>query len=216
MKQALIVLVLALMPGSSEAASTWYVKADAAAGGDGSRNRPFATLEQVEAASQPGDTIRVLPSMRPLDGGIQLKDSARLNGDAIRLAPNTLVQNIHVDGASRSGIFGVNAARAQIRGNLITHNMIQGNDLPRLERLWPEGFVLYQSQGNHFGGITLLACGPGASSYCSSHAPTVRPTNAGQTVIANNVIRDSNLEGIMVLTDTGVVAGYTITDTLVR
>jgi hypothetical protein len=77
--------------------------------------------------------------------------------------------------------------------------------------------VLYQSQGNHFGGITLLACGPGASSYCSSHAPTVRPTtNAGQTVVANNVIRDSNLEGIMVLTDTGVVAGYTITDTLVR
>jgi len=244
MKHALIVLVLALMPGSSEAASTWYVKADAAAGGDGSRNRPFATLEQVEAASQPGDTIRVLPSMRPLDGGIQLKDSqrliglgdpvtkaasntagptitntssARLNGDAIRLAPNTLVQNIHVDGASRSGIFGVNAARAQIRGNLITHNMIQGNDLPRLERLWPEGFVLYQSQGNHFGGITLLACGPGASSYCSSHAPSVPPaTDAGQTVIANNVIRDSNLEGIMLLTDTGVAAGFTITDTVVR
>src|SRR5258705_1773953 len=80
MKQALIVLVLALMPGSSEAASTWYVKADAAAGGDGSRNRPFATLEQVEAASQPGDTIRLLPSMRPLDRGIQLKDNQRLVG----------------------------------------------------------------------------------------------------------------------------------------
>src|SRR6267378_5364385 len=215
MKHALIVLVLALMPGSSEAASTWYVKADAAAGGDGSRNRPFATLEQVEAASQPGDTIRVLPSMRPLDGGIQLKDSqrliglgdpvtkaasntagptitntssARLNGDAIRLAPNTLVQNIHVDGASRSGIFGVNAARAQIRGNLITHNMIQGNDLPRLERLWPEGFVLYQGQGNHFGGITLLACGPGASSYCAMHAPErAAAANTGQAVIADSV-----------------------------
>jgi hypothetical protein len=241
---ALVVLVLAFVAGSSEAASTWYVKGDAAAGGDGSRSRPFATLEQVETASQPGDTIRVLPSTRPLDGGIQLKDnqrliglgdpvtkaaasaarptitntnSARHNGDAIRLATNTLVQNIHVDGAARSGIWGVNAARAQIRGNLITNNMIQGNDLPRLERLWPEGFVLYQSQGNHFGGITLLACGPGASSYCSSHAPTVQPTtNAGQTVIANNVIRDSNLEGIMVLTDTGVTAGYTITDTLVR
>jgi hypothetical protein len=220
------------------------VKADAAAGGDGSRNRPFATLEQVESASQPGDTIRVLPSTRPLDGGIQLKDNQRLigdgnpvtkvpasgarptitnttgtryNGDAIRLATNTLVQNIHVDGAARSGIFGVNAARAQMRGNLITNNMIQGNDLPRLERLWPEGFVLYQSQGNHFGGITLLACGPGASSYCATHAPTVPPTtNAGQTIIANNVIRDSNLEGIMVLTDTGVAAGYTITDTIVR
>ena len=240
----LVVLALALLSASSEAASTWYVKGDGAAGGDGSRNRPFATLEQVEAASQPGDTIRVLPSTRPLDGGIQLKEnqrliglgdpvtkagssgtrptitntsSARYNGDAIRLGTNTLVQNIHIDGAARAGILGVNAARAQIRGNLITNNMIQGNDLPRLERLWPDGFVLYQSQGNHFGGITLLACGPGASSYCSTHAPGVQPAaNVGQTVIANNVIRDSNLEGIMVLTDTGVAAGYVITDTVVR
>src|SRR5258705_1004164 len=190
MKHALIVLVLALMPGSSEAASTWYVKADAAAGGDGSRNRPFATLERVEAASQPGDTIRVLPSMRPLDGGIQLKDGQRLiglgdavtkaaasrarptisntsatryNGDAIRLANNNLVENIHIDGAARSGIFGVNAARPEIRGTLITNNMIQGNDLRHLERPWPDGFVLYEGQGNHFGGITLLACGPGGT-----------------------------------------------------
>ena len=239
-----LVLVLVFAAGSSEAASTLYVKADAAAGGDGTRDRPFATLEQVEAASQPGDTIRVVPSTRALDGGIQLKDNQRLiglgdpvtkagstgvrptitntgttryNGDAIRLGPNTLVHNIHVDGAARSGIFGVNAARAQIRGNLITNNMIQGNDLPRLERVWPDGFVLYQSQGNHFGGITLLACGPGASSYCSTHAPGVQPAaNVGQTVIANNVISDSNLEGILVLTDTGVAAGYVITDTVVR
>jgi hypothetical protein len=241
--KALTVLFVAFVVAPSDAA-TWYVKGDAAAGGDGSRNRPFATLEQVEAASQPGDTIRVMPSTRPLDGGIQLKESQRLvglgdpvtkaapnaarptitntstaryNGDAIRLAGNTLVQNVHVDGAARAGIWGVNAARARIRGNLITNNMIQGNDLPRLERLWPEGFVLYQSQGNHFAGITLLACGAGASSYCSNHAPGAGTlTDAGQTVIANNVIRDSNLEGIIVLTDTGVVAGYTITDTLVR
>ena len=241
---ASVVVVLVLASGGSEAASTWHVKADAAAGGDGSRSRPFATLEQVEGASQPGDTIRILPSTRPLDGGIQLKDNQRLiglgdpvtkapangarptitntsstrfSGDAIRLANNTLVQNIHIDGAARSGVFGVNAARAQIRGNLITNNMIQGNDLRRLERFWPDGFVIYQSQGNHFGGITLLACGPGPSSYCATHAPGARATgNAGETVIANNVIRDSNLEGIMVLTDTGVVASYTITDTIVR
>ena len=187
----LAAVFLMFMAGASEAASIWYVKADAAAGGDGSRGRPFATLQQVEAASQPGDTIRVLPSMRPLDGGIQLKDGQRLtglgdhvtkaaasgarptitntsatryNGDAVRLANNNVVENIHIDGAARSGIFGVNAARPEIRGTLITNNMIQENDLRRLERLWPEGFVLYQSQGNHFGGITLLACGPGTSS----------------------------------------------------
>ncbi|MBI4885642.1 MAG: hypothetical protein HY824_00985 [Acidobacteria bacterium] len=239
----LVAACLTLTAAAGAAASTWYVQADASAGGDGSRGRPFATLEQVEAASKPGDTIRVVPSMRPLGGGIQLKDrqrlvglgnpvtkaaggarptitnttAARYNGDAVRLASDTLVENVHIDGAARAGIFGVNAARAQIRGNLITHNMIQGNDLPRLERLWPDGFVIYQSQGNHFGGITLLACGPGGESYCSKLVPAAAPAaNTGQTVMAGNVIRDSNLEGIMLLTDTGATAGFTITDTDVR
>ncbi len=240
----LAAVFLMSMAGASEAASTWYVKADAAAGGNGSRSRPFTTLEQVEAASQPGDTIRVLPSMRPLDGGIQLKDRQRLtglgdrvtratasgarptitnttatryNGDAIRLANNNLVENVHIDGASRSGIFGVNAARPEIRGTLITNNMIQGNDLRRLERLWPDGFVLYEGQGNHFGGITLLACGPGGSSYCAMHAPErAAAANIGLAVIADNVIRDSNLEGIMLLTDSGASANFTITDTVVK
>jgi hypothetical protein len=240
----LAAVFLMSMAGASEAASTWYVKADATAGGNGSRSSPFATLEQVEVASQPGDTIRVLPSMRPLDGGIQLKDSQRLtgfgdpvtratasgarptitnttatryNGDAVRLANNNLVENIHIDGASRSGIFGVNAARPEIRGTLITNNMIQGNDLRRLERPWPDGFVLYEGQGNHFGGITLLACGAGSSSYCAMHAPErAAAANIGQAVIVNNVIRDSNLEGIMLLTDSGAVANFSITDTSVR
>jgi hypothetical protein len=244
-RRALLAAVFLIsIAGASEAASTWYVKADAAAGGNGSRDRPFAALEQVETASGPGDTVRVMPAARPLDGGIQLKDGQRLiglgdpvtkaaasgarptitntnatryQGDAIRLANNNVVENIHIDGATRAGIFGVNAARPEIRGTLITNNMIQGNDLRRLERLWPEGLVLYQSQGNHFGGITLLACGPGASSYCAMHAPE-RPATAnfGEAVIAGNVIRDSNLEGIMLLTDTGAVASFAITDTVVR
>jgi len=240
---ALAALLLAAVAGAADAA-TWYVKADAAPGGDGSRNRPFASLEQVEKASQPGDTIRVLPSTRPLDGGIQLKDnqrlvgdgeavtkapaggarptitnttSARHHGDGIRLANNTVVENIHIDGASRAGIFGVNASRAQIRNNLITNNMIQGNDLRRLEQPWPKGFILYESQTNHFGGITLLACGPGASSYCTIHAPERPPAaTTGEVVIAGNVIRDSNLEGIMLITDTGVAATFTVNDTVVR
>jgi hypothetical protein len=238
-----VAVALVLLGGAADAA-TWYVKADAAPGGNGSRNRPFATLEQVEKASRSGDTIRVLPSTRPLDGGIQLKDnqrlvgdgdavtkaasggarptitntaSARYHGDAIRLANNNVVENIHIDGASRAGVMGVNAARAQIRGNLITNNMIQGNDLRRLEQPWPKGFILYESQTNHFGGITLLACGPGASSYCTIHDPG-RPAAAttGEVVLAGNVIRDSNLEGIMLITDTGVAATFTVTDTVIR
>jgi hypothetical protein len=188
--------VKARRPGTSRRCRT---------GGNGSRSRPFTTLEQVENASKAGDIIRVVPSSRALDGGIQLKDgqrliglgdavtkagtgggptvtntsAARYNGDAIRLARNNVVQNIHIDGAMRAGIFGVNAGRAELRGNLITNNMIQGNDLPRLERLWPDGFVLYQSQGNHFGAITLLACGPGrrvtAPSLCPQRPPRRGP-----------------------------------------
>ena len=235
-----LTLVIASTAG---AASTWHVKADAAGGGDGSQNRPFATLQEVEARSQPGDTIRVVPSGKPLDGGIQLKDgqrlmglgnpvtksaggarptitntsSARYDGDAIRLANNNLVQNIHIDRAARAGVFGVNAARAQIRGNLITNNMIQENNLPRLEALWPKGFVLYESQGNHFGGITLLSCGPAASSYCVTYAPG-RPGAASMDplVIADNVIRDSNLEGIMLLSDGGGAVTYTVTNNEIR
>src|SRR5207249_5193444 len=119
------------------------------------------------------------------------------HGDAVRLANNNLVENIQIDGASRSGIFGVNTARPEIRGILITNNMIQGNDLRRLERLWPDGFVLYQSQGNHFGGITLLACGPGSSSYCAMPAPErTAAANTGQAVCACNAMPDSNLEAI--------------------
>ncbi|MBF8301216.1 MAG: hypothetical protein HW394_1586, partial [Acidobacteria bacterium] len=76
----LAALFLVCLTGAGEAA-TWHVKADAAPGGDGSRARPFATLEQVEKASRPGDTIRILPSTRPLGGGIQLKDNQRLIGD---------------------------------------------------------------------------------------------------------------------------------------
>jgi len=239
-----VVSAMLLVVSTGEAASIWHVKADAGQGGDGTQNKPFATLQEVEAASRPGDTIRVVPSGKPLDGGIQLKDGQRLiglgnpvtkaapssalptitnttnsryDGDAVRLANNTLVQNVHVDGASRSGIFGVNAARAQIRDNLITNNMIQGNDLRRLEALWPAGFVLYQSQGNHFAGITLLACGPAAASYCMTHAPAVPAVaDTGQTVIAGNTIRNSNLEGILLLTDTGAVANFAVTDNLVR
>ena len=64
---------------------------------------------------------------------------------------------------------------------------------------------------------TLLVCGPGGSSYCAMHAPErAAAANIGQAVIADNVIRDSNLEGIMLLTDSGASANFSITDTSVR
>ena len=181
------------------------------------------------------------PSGKPLDGGIQLKDGQRLigrnpvtksvdgarptitntsgaryDGDAIRLANNNLVQNIHIDRASRASVFGVNTARAQVRGNLITNNMIQENNLPRLEALWPKGFVLYESQA-----ITSVES-PGlmwaGRIELLRHPRARRPgvASMGPLVIADNVIRDSNLEGIMLLSDTGVAVTYTVTNNEVR
>src|ERR1041385_3934579 len=127
LRSVTLLLFVMLWAETVTPASTWYVQGDAAAGGNGSRSRPFATLEQVETASRAGDVIRVVASARPLDGGIQLKDgqrliglgelatraaagpratitntnAARYNGDAIRLARNNVAQNIHLDGAAR-------------------------------------------------------------------------------------------------------------------
>ena len=221
-----VVSFVLFVANTAVAATTWYVKADAGQPGNGTREQPLNTLQGVEAISRPGDTIRVVPSQKPLEGGVQLKNgqqliglgdsvtkansnsahatitnttNARYDGDAIRLANDNLVQNIHIDSAVRSGIFGVNAAKAQIRNNLVTNNMIDGNDVRDLETR----FILYASQGNHFAGITLLSCGPSGSSYCLTHAPTIPPiANTGQVVVSDNVIRDSNVEGILLLTDT--------------
>ncbi len=82
-------------------ARTLYVSATAAAGGDGSLNQPFNSLQSLEAASMPGDTLVVLPSpleTAPLNGGIALKPNQRLVGDG----PDVVMQqnNAAVSGAS--------------------------------------------------------------------------------------------------------------------
>src|SRR5437660_1776815 len=68
-------LSLALGVGGAQA-TTWYVQAGAKAGGNGTARSPFSSLAAVEAASAPGDKIlikRARTSVKPLDGGLQLK-----------------------------------------------------------------------------------------------------------------------------------------------
>ena len=83
---ACVVLVGALLaPLNASAAGqhTWYVKAGAPPGGNGSMRHPFSTLLQVEEASSQSDTIIVEPSpvsVAPLNGGIALKAGQRLIG----------------------------------------------------------------------------------------------------------------------------------------
>jgi hypothetical protein len=237
-------------------AATWYVQANPGHAGDGTTAyRPFSSLQDVEAHSLPEDTIFVVPSPDPLDGGMQLKDgqrliglgpavtiadphrarahitnttSARYDGDAIRLAKHNLVHNIHIDNAFRSAILGINTVATDIRNNLITNTMA-AHDLLAIEAEWPAGYILFQQQTNHFGGITLVACGPDAPvvprqsgvqsvSYCEFLASgTWSPiAKTEQVVIAGNVIRDSNSDGIIILNDTDVVAHYRVTDNVVR
>src|SRR5437016_9511836 len=96
-------------------AAVFHVRAGAPPGGTGSPAEPFATLDEVEAAAGPGDTIVVDPSSAALDGGIALKpgqrlqggpgsvltntQASRLDGDAIRLADGVTVSGITVRGA---------------------------------------------------------------------------------------------------------------------
>src|SRR4051812_26474327 len=130
-RTVVIVSCLAFLVTTTSEATTWYVKADPSHSGNGAKNRPFSSLQEAEVASLPGDTILIIQSKDPLDGGIQLKDGQQLiglgpsvtranpnsaravitntnrlryDGDAIRLAKNNLVQNIHIDHANRSSI----------------------------------------------------------------------------------------------------------------
>ena len=267
MRRILVVLSLVLFTTATSEAADWYVKAGAPHPGNGSKNRPFTSLEQVEAASAAGDTIYVLQSQGALDGGIQLKDGqsliglgpkvtnanphsarakltntsdARYDGDAIRLAKNNLVENIHIDNAFRSAILGINAVAAQLRNNLMT-DIMAVHDLFAIEGPapstcvpgncvgeWPNGYILFASQTNHFGAITLVTCGPGARSavtnpdvqpmgYCKFLEPAAGTVpSTGDVVISGNEIRDSNSDGIMIIDDLGVQAKATVTGNVIK
>ncbi|QIS04588.1 hypothetical protein F5X71_21635 [Nocardia brasiliensis] len=129
-------------PASADQGRTWYVSATAAAGGNGTETAPFHSLAAVQQAAGDGDTLVVLaapPGTPPLNGGIALKPGQRLigsktpgnvaavanttaalDGDAIRLAPDTEVRDLTVTAAERGGIYGRNVGRATLAGNTVT------------------------------------------------------------------------------------------------
>src|SRR5215831_15004963 len=78
-----VITVCVLFTGSSAAwAKDLYVQAknNPQSQGNGTNSKPFTSLVEVEANSEPGDTIHVLPSNFVLNGGIQLKDGQSLIG----------------------------------------------------------------------------------------------------------------------------------------
>ncbi|QLY28311.1 hypothetical protein H0264_23345 [Nocardia huaxiensis] len=138
---------------------TWHVRAGAGAG-DGSAERPFDSLGTVERVSGPGDIIIIDPApadLPPLDGGIVLKpgqqligggapvtalppgapsprltNTTNIAGDVVRLAPGTAVRNLVLDGATRAGIYGLDA----------TDVVVEGNDISGTNRLCHDGFMI--------------------------------------------------------------------------
>src|SRR4051794_19967592 len=141
------------MLAASALAATWHVRAGASAGGNGSATAPFASLAAVEAASGPGDAIVVDPAPRdakPLDGGIALKPDQHLtgggppvagadnlaalpvitntgdghvDGDGVRLADRTVVENLVIRGTRRGAIYGLDSLGVKIAGNDVSkHN----------------------------------------------------------------------------------------------
>ena len=124
-----------------------FVRAGAAAGGDGTVQAPFDSLGAVERASAPGDVIIVMPAplgVPPLDGGIALKPDQSLigggppvnragapaqapritnsdprshSGDAVVLANGTEVRNLVITKSFRGGIYGADVSGVRIYGN---------------------------------------------------------------------------------------------------
>jgi hypothetical protein len=119
----------------------WFVRAGATGDGNGTRNRPFASLAEIERCAPAAATITVLPSSMPLDGGIRLKDRQKLLGaeppggpaqpearitnttptaDAITLAHGNEIAHLHIDSPAGSAIFGDNINGVILRDLLIT------------------------------------------------------------------------------------------------
>lgn len=146
-----------------------YVSATATPGGNGSARAPFNSLAAVEAASNAGDTIVVLPApltVPPLDGGIALKphqkligagprvvnqalDSAPIitnssgannSGDAVELSLGNTVENLRIINSYRGGIYGLDVGNASL----------VGNDLSGTNVSCTEGLLIFFPPANNF------------------------------------------------------------------
>jgi len=194
-----ILMSIGLLASVASAETTWYVKANAGAGGDGSEGQPFNSLQTVEQKSEPGDTIIVLacPADIPaLDGGIALKDGQKLlgvgpdvtlddpaaeqakitnsdagryDGDGIVLANDNEVTNIHVIDAHRSAISGHNISGADIHHNIITEHN-QGRQTFK---------IIYYSCKVEYYGIHLTADAGNAIGDLLVHHNIVRNARGG-------------------------------------
>lgn len=93
---------------SNAYSADWYVKASAKSGGDGSKSKPFNSLEDAESASGEDDTIYIRQSNKHaiLDGQIVLKPGQKLIGlgpDVREVPENAAGARMTYSGGGRLG-----------------------------------------------------------------------------------------------------------------
>jgi hypothetical protein len=143
---------------SNTETATYYISADAASGGDGSQNQPFASLTEAEQISKPGDTLYLLRSSedKPIDGGIALKpgqklmgvddngqlleedndrvnltnSSSYLGGVIVQLSDNNEIAGIHFQNMANAA---VSSGNADFSGTHIHHTSYSGNAQQHIE-----------------------------------------------------------------------------------
>ena len=194
----------------------WYVQGQAVSDPDedGSKEHPFDSLADVEAASAPGDQIVVLVNQDGivLDGGITLKDGQRLigetadgdddsdsdddetasvlpqitnsSGDGVTLADDNEVSNLHILDTDRSGIIGIDVSGATIRSNLITGFNISQHQTPDV-------------RDNTYAGIFFLTSASGTNDISDN---VIKEANSSAITFAatGTSVSDVNIEGNLI------------------
>ncbi|MEW6745314.1 MAG: right-handed parallel beta-helix repeat-containing protein [Planctomycetota bacterium] len=172
-------VALALLAGSGQAQTTWYVDDDACPGpGSGTAPDPFCKIQDGIDAAARGDTVLVLPgtyleNIALVDKGITLRSDGDGNPATHDIAPEATI----IDG--------------QKLGSVVTFTSTSG-----LEDSLLEGFTITNGQADFGGGIYCSESSPeikansildnradaGAGIYCSASDP----------VITENVIRNNS------------------------
>lgn len=88
----------------SATAANWYVDVNAAAGGDGSRQNPFTTIQEGVDAAAEGDTVRVGPGV--YDQGTVAGPGSSTYAQLSRVAITRRINLIATEGRDKTVIFG--------------------------------------------------------------------------------------------------------------
>ena len=190
----IVILLTCIGEGFTQSShKIWFIQSEGQ--GDGrSFTNPLGSTSQLETITSPGDIIMVLPSEKPLPGGLRLKegqeligvrtdgrmpiitnaDSLRLDGVGILLGQNSCVRNIRIENTHASGILGRQVSGIRIEDvEIINANQSRSNlGIEFSLGLFPQGGIIFVHtdsaiwSSNHVANSKIInAVGPGIGSY---------------------------------------------------